>query len=267
MMIDFIKRKANSFFARMEEYWNTPFFNVVKTVYFNFRVLPFRQAIKLPIYIYGPTRLLNLRGSVEIKAPIRPGMIKMGRWYDRFYGPRSSSFIFLPDKSKIIFRGSSEIGIDYGIRLGDSGILDIGEMAVFTSGVKISANKMVKIGDYSRITWNCRIVDTDFHFTWNTDTKEVRNNTKPIVIGKYNWIGNNSAINKGTRTPDFTIVASGSVINKDYYHLNEDVDQPLLLAGSPAKIVGKNMRRLYSREFEAKITEHFNSSKDVSIVR
>ena len=36
-----------------------------KTVYFNFRSLPFRQAIKLPIWLYRPN-ILSCKGKIEL---------------------------------------------------------------------------------------------------------------------------------------------------------------------------------------------------------
>ena len=37
-----------------------------KTVYFNFRSLPFRQAVKLPIWLYRPN-ILSCKGKIEIR--------------------------------------------------------------------------------------------------------------------------------------------------------------------------------------------------------
>lgn len=52
--------------------------HVIKTVYVNFRLLPFVQAIRLPIVIYGKTKILSLRGRCIIHAPIKFGMIQFG---------------------------------------------------------------------------------------------------------------------------------------------------------------------------------------------
>lgn len=52
--------------------------HVVKTIYINFRLLPFTQAIKLPILIYGKTKIFSLRGRCIIHAPIKFGMIQFG---------------------------------------------------------------------------------------------------------------------------------------------------------------------------------------------
>ncbi len=43
---------------------NQPRLSILRTIYFNFRTLPFKQAIKLPIFIYGRVRLFGLNGEV-----------------------------------------------------------------------------------------------------------------------------------------------------------------------------------------------------------
>ena len=84
MSLQFFLEKANSFWGRIENFASTPKLNIVKTIYVNLRLLPFKQAIHLPIYIYGKVKLACLNGSAEIKAPIKKGMITLGRWDDKF---------------------------------------------------------------------------------------------------------------------------------------------------------------------------------------
>lgn len=257
MTLHFFLKKANSFWGRIENITTTPRLNIVKTIYVNLRLLPLKQALHLPIYIYGKVKLACLNGSVEIKAPIKKGMITLGRWDDKFFATRKCAELFLPKGSKIIFHGTTYIGIDYSIRMGEEGILEFGNMATLTSGVIIGVNKYVSIGEYSRIVWNTRIMDSDFHFTYNSETLEVYPNTKAIKIGAFNWIGNNTAINKGTVTSDYTIATSGSILNKNYIKLNNNINEPMLLAGSPAIIKSKGHKLLYSQRFEKKITEYY----------
>lgn len=261
MSLQFFLEKANSFWGRIENFASTPKLNIVKTIYVNLRLLPFKQAIHLPIYIYGKVKLACLNGSVEIKAPIKKGMITLGRWDDKFFATRKCAELFIPKGCKIIFHGTTYIGIDYSIRMGQKGILEFGDMATITSGVIIGVNKYVSIGKYSRIVWNTRIMDSDFHFTYNSETLEVSPNTKPIIIGAFNWIGNNTAINKGTITSDYTIATSGSILNKNYIKLNNDINEPMLLAGSPAVIKSKGHKRLYSQHFEKEITEYYQKNQ------
>lgn len=50
----------------------------IKTIYLNFSLLPFKRAIKLPIVATKYTYIYALSGKLEITAPIRFGMIRIG---------------------------------------------------------------------------------------------------------------------------------------------------------------------------------------------
>ena len=54
-----IKRILGSLEARLSQPW----FNPWRTLYFNFRTLPFSQAIHLPIYVYGGGKILYVKWS------------------------------------------------------------------------------------------------------------------------------------------------------------------------------------------------------------
>ena len=59
---------------------NQPRLSILRTIYFNFRTLPFKQAIKLPIFIYGRVRLFGLNGEVIFENTyIKTGMVKIGK--------------------------------------------------------------------------------------------------------------------------------------------------------------------------------------------
>ncbi len=53
--------------------------NKIKTLYINFTFLPFKQAIKFPIIIFGRMKIKNLGGNIKINADkINFSMIKVG---------------------------------------------------------------------------------------------------------------------------------------------------------------------------------------------
>ena len=75
---------------------NQPWIRFIKTIYLNFKLLPWNIAVKLPIYLYGPVNLYWLKGKIEIKSnKIYRGMIKLGRNYEYFNGSDGSSFIYM----------------------------------------------------------------------------------------------------------------------------------------------------------------------------
>ena len=51
-------------------------------------MFPLNIAIKLPIYIYGKAKFRELNGTININAPIKRGMIKIGKMeksYDKIF--------------------------------------------------------------------------------------------------------------------------------------------------------------------------------------
>ena len=60
-------------------------------------------------------------------------------------------------------------------------------------------------------------MDTDFHKIYSVNDVERENRLNPdreIEIGNHVWIGARSTVLKGTRVPDDSIVAAGSVVTK-----------------------------------------------------
>ena len=187
-----------------------------KTIYVNFRTLPFHIAWKLPIYIYGPTRLYSLAGNIEIKGPIRRGMIMLGRDLGLFSAQHKSSMLFLDYNTKIVFSGPCRFDIGYAIRLTNNAIAEFGKYTRFGSGTQIIGDHHIKIGDYTGVAYNSCFMDSNLHFTVNIESGMVKNKAGEVIVGKYNWIACGSIIRKGTVTKEYTIVASRSLLNKDY---------------------------------------------------
>ena len=50
-------------------------YNIIHTIHFNFKMLPFKKAIKLPIIFKRKTRFNNLKGQLIINGEISRGMI------------------------------------------------------------------------------------------------------------------------------------------------------------------------------------------------
>ena len=207
--------------------------NWVKTILFNFRTLSFKTACKLPVYIYGKVQFRTLAGKVYFQdCEPKRGMIKIGRHGDYFSIP-NKCYIWLGKNAKIIFRGPCYMGYNLLLRV-ESGILDIGEFTGFGTNYRIICFNHIKIGRHVRMTFDGKVVDSNCHYVINTVTNQIRKNTAKIEIEDFCWIGNNTTIMKGVILPKYSIVASGSLLNKNYK--KEVVENaPLFLAGSPAK--------------------------------
>lgn len=54
----------NRVFSYLESRSSNTCISLFKTLYVNFRTLPFKQAIKFPIYIYGRVKFYSLEGDI-----------------------------------------------------------------------------------------------------------------------------------------------------------------------------------------------------------
>ena len=98
-----------------------------------------------------------------------------------------------------------------------------------TADTLIMVSKKIEIGVDFICAWNVFISDSDWH------SIEGQINQKDIFIGNHVWVANTCSILKGTIVGENTIVASHSkIINKEY-------PKNVLLAGTPGKIVKRNI--------------------------
>jgi Acetyltransferase (isoleucine patch superfamily) len=111
----------------------------------------------------------------------------------------------------------------------------------------------ITIGDRVAITWDCQIMDTSFHYIEDVEFHSINPLTKKIVIGSYVWVGNRTTISKGSIIPDQSIVASNSLVNKDFSREG----QFCMFAGMPAKVVKRNVKRIWNEQEESILDKQF----------
>lgn len=214
--------------------------NWLATLYLNFKMLSFKQAIKLPIEIYGKIRFINTTGNIIINTSnIYRGMIKIG-------SQGADMFANLPTiidiKGELVFSGDKiRTGRGSFIRVEENGKIELEHNVAIGAMSKLFCESSIIIKENTITSWDCQIMDTDTHSIIDIETNEVYKRSISIVIGKNNWLGNNVTINKGTQTPNDIIIASNSLCNKNYI----DIIPPYsIIGGIPAKLIAKDKRRL-----------------------
>lgn len=222
-------------------------FSIFKTIYFNFKMLPFKQAIKLPIIFMNKTRFINLSGVVKINGPIKRGMISIGSYHSEMITPLINTIDL---KGEMVFNGAIQIGCGCLLRAEKNALIQFGKKNIIGANTKIFSEKFIDIGDYTRIAWETQLFDTNFHYLLNTKDSSIIQKAGNIILGNYNWIGNRSSIMKGTITPDYTIVASNSFCNKDY---TKEITSESIIGGTPAKLIAKNIIRVFNKQQELDI--------------
>ena len=207
-------------------------------IYFNFKMLPFRQAIHLPFDFYHKIRFNDLTGKIRLLHKPYRGMIKIGgRGSDVF--PRLCSVITLRGTWEV--GANIELGTGFSLVVEKNGKLTLKDKVRIGAYSKVYCTEKIEIDTEVDLSWECQVFDTNFHYIQNVNTKEIPSINSPIKIGSYCWIGNRVNIMKGTVLPDYTIVASNSLCNKNY----SDVLAYSLVAGSPAQVKKNGYKRLF----------------------
>lgn len=212
--------------------------NIIKIIYVNFYFLPFKQAIKLPIDIYGKLRVVGKTGKIQILGDIKPGMIKLGsQGRDMF--PLDP--VILDVRGNLSFKGSFCIGCGSTIRIEEGAFLSIDSNSRFGAQTILFCEDRIEIGHQVIGSWRYQLMDTDRHEIRDINTGTIFPFHKPIVIGNNVWIANNVCINKGTVIPDNIIVSSHSLCNKNY----SEVSSFSVIGGIPAKVLSTGKQRIW----------------------
>lgn len=230
--------------------------NWLKTIYFNFRVLPLSSAVKLPFVITGKVQFRSLKGDVEFQCPVRFGLINIGRDVDNMPSSYVPAQLFL--QGKLIIQGSCIINQGANVVVWPNGILILGEGLLICSGVLVKSTRYISIGKYVMISSGCFIMDSNIHCIRDIKTGHVPSPTKPIVIGDYCWLSMNTSVMGGAIIPDSCVTSRYAFVNKKL----RDVNSGSFLAGMPAIPVRENLQRVISFDREREIHQFFLQHPD-----
>jgi len=228
--------------------------NWIKTIYFNFRLLPYKQARKIPFFIYKRVKFHFENGKVIINSNVYRGMIKIGYSLELF--KINMNPVEFSIKGTININGGFIVGCGSKIIICKDAILDIGENSYIGSNSKIIVTNKVFMGAYTRISYETQIMDSNFHYLLDIEKKIVSNIKGCVEINDYCWIGNRSSIMKGTKTPEHCIITSNSLLNKDYKAI---VPPCSIIGGIPAKLIKTGFIRFYGDK-EIALTSYFEKN-------
>jgi len=232
-------------FLKLILHWYKHHLKLAKTLYFNFRVFDFKTAIKLPVWLYGHIRLEGLHRGCVVLQRVKMGGVKIGGgWETDVFGGSNRYISVLRLRGKLVL--GNVITMQQGIVLSvaKNAILRIGNNTAFNERVTIHSKVSITISDNCRFGWNVQIFDTSFHYMINKCKLAYRN--APVVIENNVWIGNGVSIMKGTYLPAYTVVASNSLVNKDFKEMGEHC----MIGGVPAKYITNGVERLLLKDKE-----------------
>jgi len=204
-----------------------------KTLYFNFKYFSVFQAIKFPVLISKHVILKTTKGFVTIPEHINTGMIQIGYGDVGIFDKKRSKSMW-EVSGQVVFKGTAQIGHGSKISVGENGSLKIGDNLVVTAESAIVCHKKITIGNNCLVSWNCFIMDCDFHKIYDTNKTRL-NPPAEIIIGNKVWIGMNSSILKKSTIPDNSVIGTGSIVSGTLSIQNG------VYVGSPARLIKENI--------------------------
>jgi acetyltransferase-like isoleucine patch superfamily enzyme len=211
---------------------------LLPSIWFNFRHLPIRQAIRLPILLYKP-KISCLGGVKIVSKSVHPGMIRLGF-------PKSVLFpnagITLQNKGIIVFNGKCEIGNNSYIVCLESGRIEFGNDFTATSGLKIVSACGITFGEHTLIGWENVIMDTNFHPLYNMEKESFDKAYGEIKIGDNNWFSSYCMILHSVETPNDIVFGTHAIVKGKHF-------EPFCVyGGNPLRIIKTNVKRIVGND-------------------
>jgi acetyltransferase-like isoleucine patch superfamily enzyme len=226
--------------------------NLWSTIYFNFKTLPFKQAVKFPFHFFGRTDFANLNGKFIITdQKLRFGMIVFGGRHEVVISSDISTRIY--NTGSMEFKGNAFFGRGVNLMVWDHGELTIGNEFALGTLSRVICFRKITFGKNVLISWECQFFDTDFHFI-ETKNHELKDNCGEIEIQDESWIGARSTILKNTMLANSTIVGANSLCSG---HYSEKYGSCILIAGIPAKLIKSDVSYITDKSQEKHLFAYF----------
>ena len=204
-----------------------------KSLYVNFRCLPFAQAVHLPILVSHHTRLKPLYGKVTVSGKLKMGLVKIGLGTSQLVDFRSERTV-IDLRGRVEFNGRCKIGAGSRMMVATTGTLVFHDNFCNSSHLSIICFKKIVFGTNNHFSWHTLVMDSDQHEVVDCTGQRV-NEDAPVIFGDNVWCGCNTIVLKGTELCSDVMVGAGAVVHG--HHTTPHV----VLAGNPAKIVKENV--------------------------
>lgn len=160
-------------------------------------------------------RIKELSGKVILTHP-RPGSVKIGFGELGIIDKRHDRAIW-ENRGTVIF--GDRVDLCVGNRIACQGNLILGDGCHLNGNSDIICWKQIKFGEGCLVSWECLIMDTDFHSLYDDNQRRV-NPDKGITVGNHVWIGCRTIVLKGSIIPDNAVIAAGSIVTKKLVEKN-----------------------------------------------
>ena len=199
-----------------------------KSIWFNFRYLPFKQAIKMPFAVHYKTECNICVGGVKLNVEsIRPFMIHYG-FHEVPVVENKKSIMSI--QGSLVFNGSAYIGKGSRIIVNKNAKVEIGNHFAISAASYIYCYKHIKFGKNIQLSWGDLIMDSDSHAIYGENGARI-NEDREIVFEDNIWVACDCKILKGATIPNNCVIGANSVVTSTQLEPNS------LIMGTPAKSV------------------------------
>lgn len=205
--------------------------SLLRSVWFNFRYLPFEHACRLPILLAPNVRVKNMwRGGISLQE-VHFGVAHIGFHEADGLDVYAMHTIIDIHKGGIMHcEGDIHLGHGAVICVKETGCLKLGKKFAISGTTKIVCSDKINIGSNVQFSWDTLVMDSDAHRIFDRNNHSVANH-KEIIIGNNVWIAANNIVLKGTVIGNDCVIGINSLLNKEYKENN------VLIAGNPARII------------------------------
>lgn len=205
--------------------------DIFKTLFFNFHYWGFKGIFVFPALIGKNVEFKKLKGTIICKN-FETGIIQIGL-NEMGICPDKTTISVIENEGDIVFYGSAHFGV--GTCLSNKGKIQFGDKFVITAKSFIICNKQISFGENVLISWDCQIMDTDFHSVYDINSDKLLNEDSKVIIGNNCWICNGCTITKGVKICNDVVIASNSRIRKN-------VDSTNCIIGDLGQVIKENVR-------------------------
>ena len=204
--------------------------NLLTTLRLNFRLLPWRQALRLPIVVDGPLRVeIGPEARLILPADAGRGIIRLGSRHETYKAAagRGQFSLFGTWKAE----GPIRLGIDSCLYIHRGALLITGRGIYIARDSQVECAEAVTIGDHV-LAGEIYLCDSAGHSV--THGTVVSPLTRPIHISAGCYLGYRTMVLRGAQIPPHCVVGSGAVCTRDF--IRDYPDGHLLLTGVPAQV-------------------------------
>lgn len=208
--------------------------SIPKIVWVNFRYLPFKQAIKIPILIaYNADFKCVRREGVRLDAPISFGMIHIGFFTMNVCNPKDKTIVDV--KGSLVFKGKAALGHGTKITVYKSCEMILGDSFHVSGYSSFVCKKKMVFGNNVLFGWECLTMDGDGHTIYDINNQPMIGK-REVVFGDNVWVGCRCTILKGALIPSGSIIGAGTII------AGQKFEPQSIIAGNPPHVIKKISR-------------------------